>query len=120
MSEHHYLDFPFDVSEQGTIRETGISDHIKDEIIAVLLTSPGERVNLPEFGCGLRELLFSPNDEILASMVEFTIAQSLQRWLGDKIAVDGISVQNQEEKLLINIVYTIKDTLERQSIVLST
>ena len=45
-----YLDFPFDFDGSGRAARTDPDDHIKDMIYQVLFTSPGERVNLPNFG----------------------------------------------------------------------
>lgn len=117
--EKSFLDFPFRISEEGRIKVTDASDHIKDEIIAVLLTSPGERVNLPDFGCGLKEYIFAPNDAIISTMIDMKISQALDRWLGEKITVDEINVQPIEEHLLIEIFYTIKDTAEQSAVSLT-
>jgi uncharacterized protein len=116
---HSYLDFPFGIGEDRRIRTTDNSDHIKDEILTILLTSPGERVNQPEFGCGLKERIFSPNDEILSTLVDLKISQALDRWLGDKIVTDEINVQSIDERLMIEIVYTVKETSEQDSTVLT-
>ena len=116
---HSYLDFPFGIGEDRRIRTTDKYDHIKDEIMTILLTSPGERVNEPEFGCGLKERVFSPNDEILATLVDLKISQALDRWLGDKIVTDEINVQSIDETLTIEIVYTVKETSEQDSTVLT-
>jgi Bacteriophage baseplate protein W len=113
------LDFPFAVGEQGSIRMTDAIDHIKDEIITILLTAPGERVNQPEFGCGLKELIFAGNSEILSTMVDFRVVQALDRWLGDKIDTNGVNVQSDEEQLLIEVNYTIKDTSVQDRLVLT-
>jgi phage baseplate assembly protein W len=119
-NHNYHLDFPFGIGEQGGIRTTGASDHIKDEIITLLLTAPGERVNQPEFGCGLKELVFAPNNGILLStMVDFKIEQALDRWLGDRIVADEVNVQARDEELRIEIVYTIKETAEQDSVVLT-
>jgi uncharacterized protein len=116
----YHLDFPFGISEQGGIRTSGTSDHIKDEIITVLLTNPGERVNQPEFGCGLKELVFAPSNGILLStMVDLKIEQALDRWLGDRVVADDVNVQASDEQLRIEIVYTIKETSEQDSVVLT-
>lgn len=118
---NYHLDFPFGISEQGGIRTTGASDHIRDEIITVLLTAPGERINQPEFGCGLKELVFAPNNGLLLStMVDFKIEQALDKWLGDKIVADEVNVQvSDDEQLRIEIVYTIRETAEQDSVVLT-
>ena len=48
-----YLDFPFTLDERGRSAVTDADDHIRDMIHLVLFTAPGERVNRPEFGCGV-------------------------------------------------------------------
>ena len=77
--------FPFAVAPSGRVAVTGGDETIRGKIIQVLFTAPGERVNRPDFGCGLFNLVFEPNNEILAAAVEFTVGQALTRWLGDEI-----------------------------------
>ena len=85
-------------------------------IIQVLFTAPGERVNLPEFGCGLFNLVFEPNNAILAAAMEFTVGQALTRWLRDDILVDGVDVTAAEETVTIEVAYTKKVDLSRQAV----
>jgi hypothetical protein len=107
------LGFPFKINELGQVATLTGNDNIRAKIIQVLLTSPGERVNLPEFGCGLRDLVFDPNNEILAAATEFTVTKALQRWLGDEILVEGVDVSYVEAELQIEVVYIRRDQLER-------
>lgn len=109
-----YLDFPFRIGGQGGTALTDADDHTRDLIEQVLLTNPGERVNLPEFGCGLRNLVFAGNNEVLQATVQFIITQNLNRWLSDRLTVEQVSLQNEDEVLLIDITYSLKRTLERQ------
>ncbi len=106
--------FPFKINEKGGV--TGISgdENIRAKIIQVLFTSPGERVNMPEFGCGLKDLVFDPNNQVLAAATDFDVTASLEHWLGDEILVEDVEVTNDEENLAIVIVYTRKDRQERQ------
>ena len=60
--------FPFKIGVDGRVASVTGDDNIRGKIIQVLFTSPGERVNMPEFGCGLRDLVFDPNNEILDAM----------------------------------------------------
>jgi phage baseplate assembly protein W len=108
--------FPFNIETNGSVSSVSGDENIRAKIIQVLFTSPGERVNMPEFGCGLRDLVFDPNNEILAATTEFNIRKSLERWLGDEILVEIVDVKNEEEKLMVVIVYIRKDTLEKQAI----
>jgi len=108
--------FPFSVNTAGRIGASGGDDAIRGKIIQVLFTAPGERGNLPEFGCGLFNLVFEPNDAVLAAAMEFTIGQALTRWLRDDIMVDAVNVTAEEEKALVEIVYTKREDLSRQMV----
>jgi len=80
-------------------------DHIRDMIYQVLFTNPGERVNLPEFGCGLLQLVFMPNSDVLATATQFTVQGALQHWLGDVIQIEKVEVLAQDASLQVTVVY---------------
>ena len=102
--------FPWSVTDTGRITVSGGDEMLQGKIIQVLFTAPGERVHKPEFGCGLFNLVFEPNDAVLAAAMEFTIGQALVRWLKDEMKIDGVSVSHQDEMILVEIAYTkIKD-----------
>jgi phage baseplate assembly protein W len=118
-STPRFLDYPFGVSGAGTPNTTNTDDHMRDLILQVLFTNPGERVNLPEFGVGVQQLVFAPNSDALRASVQFLISNNLQRWLGDRIDVNQVNVASEpgeEEILTIEIVYTVKTTQERQRV----
>lgn len=100
-----YLDFPLRIDGRGRTAATEVDDHVRDMIYQVLFTSPGERVNRPDFGCGLLQLVFSPNSDLQATTVKFLILGSLQRWLGDLISIEEVAVVNQDERLEVKVVY---------------
>ncbi len=106
------LGFPFKINEFGQVDTLTGDANIRAKILQVLLTAPGERVNMPEFGCGLRDLVFDPNNEILAATTEFTVAKSLQRWLDDEIIVQSVDIANPEGTLEIEVTYVRRDRLE--------
>jgi uncharacterized protein len=108
--------FPFAVNTAGRISASGGDDAIRGKLIQVLFTAPGERVHLPDFGCGLFNLVFEPNDAVLAATMEFTVGQALSRWLADDIIVDGIEVEALEETVSIQIAYTTRQDLSRQAV----
>ncbi|MGH7597044.1 MAG: GPW/gp25 family protein [bacterium] len=108
--------FPFTINALGQVGTLTSDDNIRAKIIQVLLTSPGERVNLPEFGCGLRDLVFDPNNDILAATTEFTVTKALQRWLGDDIIVENVNVKNHEAELQVEVVFVRRDRLVRDKI----
>lgn len=108
--------FPFEVRASGRLSAAEGDDAIRGKIIQVLFTAPGERVNLPEFGCGLFNLVFEPNNTILAAAMEFTIGQALTRWLGDHIIVNQIDVESQDETITIGVAYTRRKDLAPQAV----
>lgn len=108
--------FPFRIDGRGEISSITGDKNIKAKIEQILFTSHGERVNLPEFGCGLIDLVFDPNNDVLATTTEFKIRKDLERWMGDDILVESVDVSSQEEILLIEIIYIRKDTLEMDKV----
>ena len=113
MSE--YLDFPFHIDGRGRTAETAEDDHIRDLIHQVLFTAPGgERVNRPDFGCGLKQLVFMPNSDVLATATQFLVHGALQRWLEGIIDVTRVEVVADEERLEVLIEYAKRSTGERR------
>ncbi len=109
--------FPFGVTPAGTITpDPDANVDLRGRVIQVLFTSPGERVNQPEFGCGLFNLVFDPGNTIMAAAVEFTIGQALTRWLGDELAVAGVEVQTRDEALTVEVAYVRRRDLTRQAV----
>jgi phage baseplate assembly protein W len=106
--------YPFRVSGSGrTASQDSYDDHIRDMIEQVLFTSPGERVNRPDFGSGLMSFVFAAgNDETLAA-AQFLVQGALQQWLGDLIEVEAVEVTGQEARLQVTVGYRIIHTQQR-------
>jgi uncharacterized protein len=115
-----FLQIPFRKGHSGGFAEIADADlHIKNKIMQVLFTIPGERVNLPEFGCRLRDLVFEGNNEVLRAAVTYSISRSLTRWMGEEVKIENVKVDSDEEEgvLYIQIFYQrldnrVPDTLE--------
>lgn len=88
--------------------------HIRDMIEQVLFTAAGERVNRPDFGGGVLQLVFQPNGDELTATTQFLVQGGLQQWLGDLIEVNDVQVQHQDSTLLITVVYTLRRTQEQR------
>lgn len=108
------VDFPFHFDHRGRTASTDDEHHIRDMIEQVLFTSPGERVNRPDFGSGLMQLVFQPNSDELAATTQFIVQGALQQWLGDLIQADEVQVESEDASLHVTIVYTIRRTGERK------
>ncbi len=98
--------FPFRFSEAGRTATAGSDRHVVDLIEQVLFTTPGERVNNPDFGCGLLQLVFAPNSDERAAATQYLIQSALQEWLGDVIKVEEVSVVTDEAVLRVTVAYT--------------
>ena len=110
-----FVDFPFRVGALGRTATTTRDDHISDMIKLVLFTEPGERVNRPDFGCGLKQLVFAPSSDALVAAVGKLVHGSLIRWLDTVISVEAVEVFASEGTLEIVVVYTWLDTGERRT-----
>jgi phage baseplate assembly protein W len=93
LSAGRHLAFPFRIGSDGlTASPASDADHVRDEVLQLLLTSPGERLFQPEIGGGVRKLVFEPASEALAGVVKARITNNLSRWLGHRITVEQIEV----------------------------
>jgi hypothetical protein len=109
------IDYPFHFDSRGRTATTDDDDHIRDMIEQFLFTNPGERVNRPDFGSGLLQLVFAPNSAELAATVQFTIQAGLQRWLSDVIIVQKVDVTSDDAELRVLVQYVVKRTGEQRS-----
>jgi uncharacterized protein len=105
-----YLDFPLDFDGSGRAARTDPDDHVRDMIYQLLFTNPGERVDLPDFGCGVLQMVFRPNSDAAAAASQLLIQGALQQWLNDVISIQQLEVNPVDERLEITLVYLRRDT----------
>jgi phage baseplate assembly protein W len=112
MNRHDYA-FPFRIDPASLqAAQTGYSAHVQQMIRQVLLTSPGERIDLPQFGCGLRQLIFAAHSAPLDAATNLLVSQALNQWLAGIIQVQSVQVVPLEQsddpaQLRIAIQYTL-------------
>lgn len=107
------LDYPYHFDGRHRTAETDDDDHIRDLIEQVLFTMPGERVNRPDFGSGVMQLVFAPNSPELAATTQFLIQGALQQWLGHLIVVESVAAESIDGELRVMIVFVKRRTGER-------
>lgn len=117
-----YLQFPFQLNADGPV----LSDrarHVRDQIEQTLLTAAGERVFRPDFGVGLRQLLFEPNTSALWAITEKRMASALMEALQGEVDPGTLSIQvrGEEERLVVSVSYTLArlDLREEHQIVIT-
>ncbi|PYI66570.1 hypothetical protein CVV68_13445 [Arthrobacter livingstonensis] len=101
------IDYPWHFDQRGRTASTDDADHVRDMIEAFLFTNPGERVNRPDFGSGLQQLIFGPNSPELAAALQFTVQAGLQRWLGDVLSVQSLTVDSIDSTISVDISYVL-------------
>ena len=106
--------FPFRMGRGGRTAGADYDNHIRQMIEQVLFTNPGERVNRPEFGSGLSQLVFAPNSQELAAATEYLVQGALQQWLAELIQIEAVGVQSDESTLKITVQYRVLRTQERR------
>ncbi len=108
------LDYPFGFDPRGRSRLTGAGDHVRDLIEQVLFTAPGERVNRPEFGTPIRDLVFEGLSDTLVVTTEQMVHGALIRWLDSLISVEAVQVEAVESTLTVTVVYALRGRSERR------
>lgn len=109
------IDYPFHFDHRGRTADTSYEDHIRDMIEQLLFTEPGERVNRPDFGSGIMQLVFAPNSPELAATLQFTMNAGLMDALGDLIEVQSLEVTAEESTLRVNLTYVIRRTKDTRT-----
>ncbi len=106
--------FPYHFDARGRTAAVDYDAHIRDLIEQVLFTAPGERVNRPDFGSGLMQLVFAPNSDELATATQFLVQGALQQWLGELIQVEAAEVASEDATLRVTVRYTILRDQQRR------
>lgn len=107
------VDYPYHVDGRGRTAVTDDDDFIRDLIEQILFTIPGERVNRPDFGCGLLQLVFAPNSQELAAAMQFTVGAALQQWIGDLVEVREVRVEARDSTLEVVVAYVVTRTQQQ-------
>lgn len=115
-SQRDGFGFPFRIGEVGGVMASGGDEAIRNKIVQVLMTAPGERVHQPEYGCGLLNMVFEPNDSVLATTLQFTISQALTRWLDEEIQTDAVTVKVIDDNIVVEVIYTKRETMRQQAV----
>jgi phage baseplate assembly protein W len=113
-SDQLWLDYPFRIDGRGRTGMTASDPHLREMIEQVLFTDLGERVNRPDFGCGLKRLVFMPNSQPLAAATQVLVKSALQKWLGDRIQVESVDVTAVDSTLTVAVAYTSRTSGRRQ------
>jgi phage baseplate assembly protein W len=106
-----HLAFPFRIGSDGRARQVlTLEDHVRDELVQLILTNPAERPFLPEFGGGVRRLVFENIQDTTGAMVKATLTRAISRWLSNRVLLEELVVEIQNEKIEVDLKYRIAGT----------
>jgi phage baseplate assembly protein W len=103
------VNFPYQFDGRGRTLDPQ-EDYLRQLVEQVLFTSPGERVNMPDFGSGLLQLPFAPNSMEMAAATQFTVQAALQKWLSAYVKVISVVASADEAKLTVSVTYSPLNT----------
>ncbi len=108
MMSGRHLAFPFHIAADGrSASPLSLDQHVRAEVIQLLLTNQGERPFLPSFGGGLRRLVFDRNDDVGAGLAKATITQALNNFLGHRVKVEQLAVVTEDATMMIELTYRV-------------
>jgi len=118
MARHDYA-YPFRIDPvSGQAAQTPYASHVDQMIRQILLTVPGERIDLPQFGCGLRQLLFAPDSDALQATAQLTVQRALNQWLANQIQVINVVVSpgagGDYSQIVVQVEYLLIETQSKQ------
>ncbi len=103
-----HLAFPFRIGPEGrTVTVSTLEEHVYGEVLQLVLTSPGERLFVPDFGGGVRRLVFEGSGQTTEAMAKAMISQALSRWLDRRVTLQELTVTSQNSSLIIDLVYRV-------------
>jgi phage baseplate assembly protein W len=104
--------FPFTVDHSGGVAFSRYEDNVEECVRVVLGTAKGERAMRPDFGCGIHDLVFAPNNVGTHTLVAHHVEESLAKWEPRirNIQVEVRADPDQEERILVELRYEIRAT----------
>ena len=111
--------FPVRLDGQGSVALSRYEEDIRESIWIILSTAPGERVMRPDFGCGIHEYVFAPNNTRTAGLVQQKVEEALTRW-EPRIELQELQVKADVDNptvLLVQISYRVRATDSRFNLV---
>jgi uncharacterized protein len=103
------VNFPYRFDGRGRTQDP-LASYVEQLVEQVLFTSPGERVNMPDFGSGLLQLVFAPNSTEMAAATQFAAQGALQKWLSGYITVQSVLASVDDAKLTVTVTYSLLNT----------
>lgn len=113
------MSFPFRVTELGAAALSTRRQVVRESLEQLLMTIPGERVNRPNFGCGIQRLVFDGTDPLALATAEYVVSTSVRQYLGELLTLDAVRVTVEDSTVLVDILYTLVGTGEESALTIA-
>lgn len=113
------MSFPLRVTELAAAAMSSRQQAVREQLEQLLLTIPGERVNRPDFGCGIQRLVFEGPDPIALASTEYLVSTAIRRYLRDLVALDAVRVTVADATIYVDILYTLLGTGEESAVTIA-
>lgn len=87
-----------------------LEEHVRDELAQLLLTNPGERAVVVEFGGGVRRMVFENADETTSAVTKAVLTQAVNRWLGHRVTLEELNVVVTDSQIDVDLKYRLAGT----------
>ncbi len=113
------LRFPVSVNLNGGVSSSALEENVRQCIFIVLGTAPGERINRPEFGCQIHDLMFAPNNQLTAAMAAVYCEEAIYKFEPRVSEVRCQARPNPDEpnRLDVRIEYVIAGKNDKRNLV---
>lgn len=110
------LDLPFRITDRGTARGTSsTAEQARAQLRQLLFTARGERVDRPDFGCGLHLLVFSGNDPAREATTEYLVRTAVTTYLRRLLTLDAVRLTVDDTTLVVDVLYTLRESGEERA-----
>ena len=113
------LRFPVSINLNGGVSSSALEENVRQSIFIILGTAPGERINRPDFGCRIHDLMFAPNNDITAARAEVYCEEAIYKYEPRIESVTCTARPNADEpnRLDVRIEYVIAGKNEKRNLV---
>jgi phage baseplate assembly protein W len=113
------LRFPVSVNLNGGVSSSQLEENVRQSIFIILGTAPGERLNRPEFGCRIHDLMFAPNNQMTAAKAEVFCEEALYKFEPrvSKVVCKASVNPDEVNRLDIRIEYVIAGKNDKRNLV---
>lgn len=111
--------FPMQIDALGGVEISSDDENIRQSMMCIIGTAPGERMMRPTFGCAIHDILFEPNTAVTAAKIEYEVKRALVEFeprIGD-VEVEAMPDDNEQSRMNVTISYTIRKTNTKANLV---